>query len=117
MADLTAAQVKERFTEFDSVDDAVVSALIADAYALTDVSEAATLNCVGHLLALHPEVNGKADGGSGEVTMEKIGPRQVQYMAQAERNREVFFTSTAYGRRCLSIEKRTPYRHRFGAVA
>ena len=31
-----------------------------------------------------------------------------QFMTQAESGREVFFTSTAYGRTCLALEKRTP---------
>lgn len=110
MADLTVADIKERFAEFDytRISDDVVTRLISDAYELTDVSESATAYCVAHFMALHPEMNGNADGGSGEVRAERIGPKQTSYMTQAETAREVFFSSTAYGRRVLVLESRSP---------
>lgn len=107
MTDLTVADFRSKFAEFSSVDDAVVSSLIPQAYGLSDVSEEATLYCIAHLVALKEEETGKPDGGSGEVMSDTIGPKTTAFMTQAETNREVFFSTTPYGRRVLAIESRT----------
>ena len=106
--DLTVAEVRERFLDYASMSDAVVSYLIAESYEITDVSRSATLYCVGHLLAIHPEQSGKADGGSGELMSEKEGELVRSYKTQACDEREVFFSTTAYGRRVLALENRSP---------
>ena len=105
-ADISVADFRARFSEFGSVADELVSQHIPQAYELSDISEEATLYCLAHLLALHPTSRGKADGGAGEVTSDRIGPKTQAFMTQAETNREVFFTSTPYGRRMLALETR-----------
>lgn len=109
MADLTPAEVKARFPEFDSVDDALVSVAITEAYELTDVKHTATLWCVGHLLALDRERTAKPDGGSGVVTEEKEGGLSRSYKTMSdEGDRCAFFETTPYGRRVLMYEARSP---------
>lgn len=111
MADLTSVNIRAAFPEFADTNTypaALINAAIATAYALTDVSAEATKHCVAHLLALHQQQVAEADGGAGEITAERTGPTMRQFMTQAESGREVFFTSTAYGRSCLALEKRTP---------
>ena len=108
MDDLTVADFRAKFPEFVGTADAAVSTLITEAYGITDVARSATLYCIAHLAALEAESTAKLDGGSGVVKSETIGPRKVEYMTQAKTEREVFFATTAYGRRVLRIESRTP---------
>ena len=108
MDDLTVAEFKEKFPEFGSTTDETVSTLITEAYEITDVARNATLYCIAHLAALEAETTAKLDGGSGVVKSETIGPRKIEYMTQAENEREAFFATSAYGRRVLRIESRTP---------
>ena len=108
MDDLTVAEFREKFPEFSTTDNDTVSQLITEAYVITDVSRTATLYCIAHLAALMAETTAKLDGGSGVVKSETIGPRKIEYMTQATTEREAFFAITAYGRRVLRIESRTP---------
>ena len=107
MADLTATELKQAIPPFADREDAEVNRAIELAYQLSDVSRDATLYCAAHLLAISGE-DGDADGGSGEVEQEGLGPQAVRYKTQARRNPDVFFTRTAYGRLFLTMESRSP---------
>ena len=110
MADITAAELKAQFNEFNSVDDDVITRAISQAYQLTNVSLDATMHCAAHLLSVVSEQTGKADGGSGVVKIEKLGPQQFEYETNAKNTREAFFASSAYGRLCLAFERVAPAR-------
>ena len=110
MADITLAEFRQRFPEFAATDDAVISSLIPQAYEISDVSAEASAYCLAHLVSLEAErpADGAPDGGAGVVRSETIGPRRIDYMTQAARNREAFFEPTIYGRRVLTLESRSP---------
>lgn len=108
MADITLADFRARFSEFSGLADARASELITEAYTLSDVTRDATMYCIAHLAALEAELTGALDGGSGVVKSEWLGPQRVTYETQAANEREVFFATTAYGRRVLALEGRTP---------
>jgi len=50
------------------------------------------------------------DEGAGEVTSETTGRRTLNFMAMAERGREVFYTRSAYGRLFLIHTRVRPRR-------
>ena len=113
VAELTAAQLRARYPQFlvDTYPDATLELSIAEACELCDVSPAATMACAAHLLVLTAQDGLDADGGSGVVMSETIGPRMVSYaiMAQGSRaERRAFFEQTPYGRRMLALEDRSP---------
>ena len=109
MADVTLAEFRARFVvSFASVADDVVETAIEEAHQLADTSHDASLFCVAHLLTLLAEETAELDGGSGVVSKETIGPRIVEYVTQAMTDRQAFFAVSAYGRRVLAIEGRTP---------
>ena len=107
MADVTVAEFRDRFAEFDRIDDATISFLIPQAYEMSDVSREATLYCIAHLASLEGERIAKPDGGSGEVVSDALGPQSRSYMSLAESNRDVFFSTSTYGRRMLTLESRS----------
>lgn len=110
MADLAPSDIRARYPEFTAAEypDPIVAAAIADAYSISDTSRRATVACAAHLLAIMAEETGSPDGGSGELTSESTGPVRASYRSQAECDRDVFFTRTAYGRSMLEFESRTP---------
>ena len=108
MPDVTLAEFRARFASFATVADDVVETTIEEAHQLADTSHTASLFCVAHLLTLLAEETAELDGGSGVVSKETIGPRIVEYVTQAMTAREAFFGTSAYGRRVLAIEGRTP---------
>lgn len=126
MADITRDQVRAQFPElgerppqdlelpssirtlYPDFDDMVLGHVIDLAYQITDVSRDATLYCVGHLLAIKNEQTGAQDGGFGEVKREAQAGQDTIYMTQAKKARDVFFTTTAYGRMVLILEARSP---------
>lgn len=110
MADLTTAEFKISFPEFNAVEDAVVQIAISRAYEFSDVSRTATELCAAHLLSLVSEQKGVADGGSGTVEMEKMGPKQTKYKTTARDERDAFFSSSPYGRLFLTAERHSPRR-------
>ena len=110
---MDAATLKARFPEFTQ-SEAVVEQVIAEAERLADSSDDLVLWAAAHLLALEAEHTGAADGGSGVVTAESIGPRRVTYATQvgggagaATNDFAAFWATTSYGRRFLTLEART----------
>ena len=116
MAAPTVAEFRAQFpTDFPvaTYPDAVITARIAEARQIHAVRKPATLYLTAHLIAIDAENTGEPDGGSGVVTSEKIGPRQVAYATQAggtERSkaRRAFFATTSYGRRFLMLADTSP---------
>ncbi len=109
MADITVAEFRETFGEFDGSSDEDIETALPVAYQLTDVSRDATLYVTAHLLALSAEYTGGPDGGSGVVKSERLGPKAVTYQIGAgDDERRVFFDRTSYGRMALTLEDRSP---------
>ena len=106
-----AADFRARYPQFNDYPDDALAIALAEAYELTGVSPAATLACAAHLLVVSAQEGVDADGGAGVVTAETIGPRIVSYATQASGHdaaRRAFFAPTAYGRRVLALEDRSP---------
>ena len=116
MAAPTVAEFRAQFgADFPETTypDATVEARIKEARLIHAVRKLATLYLTAHLIAIDAENTGEPDGGSGVVTSEKIGPRQVDYATQAggtERSkaRRAFFATTSYGRRFLMLADTSP---------
>lgn len=108
MAPITRLDLTERFPEFKDLDGDVIGTAVREACGMVHVSKDATLHCAAHLLAIREQETGTADGGSGEVIQEFMGPQQLYYQAMAEKGREVFFSTTRYGRQVLLLEARSP---------
>lgn len=104
----TAAEFKSKFSEFSATQDADVDSVVALAIQINSRSLEIVNYLTAHLLTLRAEDTGKIDGGSGEVTMEGIGPKQSSYLAQAQNNSEVFFSRSSYGRMYLTLCKSHP---------
>ena len=115
MTDVTAAEFRSAFSEFDALADAAVESLIARAYRLMEAGPRAALACAAHLAALDADATGQPDGGSGEVLSELEGPKNTTYRTMAEVGRETWFTQTKYGREAYTLERRSP-RSQFGTV-
>jgi len=106
----TAAEFKLKFPELASRTDDAIDAAVAQAMTVNNQSVDIVCNLAAHFLALASEHRGDVDGGSGEVNMDMIGPRQIQYTAMAASGDEVFFSRSAYGRMYLMLSKRHPNR-------
>ena len=105
----TAADFKIQFPEFRAEQDDAVTAMLDLAASVNAQSTNLISYLTAHLLTV-ASADGKMDGGSGEVTMDGIGPRQVSYRTMAETGDEVFFTRSSYGRMYLMLAKRNPNR-------
>ena len=99
---------RARFPEFTVADypDATVILALEDAIAIFGACERAFLYLAAHLLTLRGEGGGAVsgtDGGFGEVQSESIGSKSVTYKTMADKGKDTFFTSTAYGRQFLAF--------------
>ena len=118
---LSVVEFRERYPEFGGRGDAEIEGALAEARALSDHTATLTSLCAAHLLALGPvDLGAQPDGGLGELASERVGPYQATYrtMTAGDREgggREAFFATTAYGRRFLALEARTP-QVRFASV-
>ena len=104
-ADLAA--FRARFPKFADIDDPDVENALDEALMIHDKRELATLYCAAHLLTLAIAEAAKKTP-KGEVTMRRVGPMTAHYRTQALDGPKAFFTTTAYGRRFLNLEGRTP---------
>ena len=114
----TVADFRAQFPDppFETVDDARISAVLTEALDIHDVNEMATLYCAAHLLALEAEQKDaqgnprlEPDGGAGVIEKEKVGPTDISYITQAgDEVWRAFFATSAWGRRFLTLEDRTP---------
>ena len=113
MADITVADFRAKFGEFNAVSDADVTEYIATAYLLSDVSREATFYTAAHLGSLDAAERSAtaiamADSRGGAIIEETFGPKKLKFLQQAMDSREVWFTSSTYGRLALQLEKRSP---------
>ena len=117
---LTTDNFRTNFPElvgdFAAGDNSTIERVIYQACQFHRYSPQATHYCAAHLLSLFNRAESVAStdsiedivgGGAGEVKKDQIGPMMNEYMTQAEKGRETFFTSTSYGRHFLALEKRT----------
>lgn len=108
------ADFRRLFSEFLTVDDAVVEEYIDLAKEIHNIRKSATLYCAAHLLSISQDDTSQPDFGAVEVIQETIGPKSVTYrsqlqaQSQTETTREAFFNTSRYGRIFLVLEKRTP---------
>lgn len=114
---LSVVELRERYPGFGGRGDAEIEGALAEARALSDHTATLTSLCAAHLLALGPvDLGAQPDGGLGELASERVGPYQASYRTVAgQGGRETFFATTAYGRRFLALEARTP-QARFASV-
>lgn len=116
MATVSIADLRERFPEFTEalyVDARVQNAIRDMERVAGRLGAEAQLYCVAHWLTLEGEKStdddGRPvpDGGSGVVTMERIGPRSVSYATPDGRK---FYERTYYGRSFLEMARASPRR-------
>ena len=100
------ATFRERFPEFSDLDDGRVRPMLEAAKEIHSLSIAATLYLAAHLITLDLKERAiGVDEGAGVVISESIGPKKVTYKTQAEREGEVFFARTPYGRMFLTLRR------------
>lgn len=102
----TAADFKAKFPELSETDDDAIEELIALAITVNEQSTDIVLYLAAHFVAVAKEQTGEMDGGSGEVNMDMIGPRQIQYTTMAAQGDAVFFSRSSYGRMYLVLSRR-----------
>ena len=112
MAAPTVAEFRAQFPDtFPAAThpDSLITTRIGEARQIHAVRKLATIYLAAHLLAVDAEATGEPDGGSGVVAGEKIGPRQVSYLTQADGKPGMsFFATTSYGRRYLALVASSP---------
>jgi len=106
----TAAEFKAKFPELSATEDSVIDGLIALAMTVNEQSTDIVLYLSAHFVVLEKEQTGDIDGGSGEVNMDMIGPRQVGYKTMASQGDDVFFSRSPYGRMYLMLSRRQAAR-------
>ncbi len=98
-------EFREQFPEFSASSDAQVERVLAEATEIHNQSKRATLFLAAHLLKLDQQTSDGVES-SPEKESASAGALSVSYKTQAETGREAFFTSTSYGKRFLTLEKR-----------
>lgn len=109
----TAAEFRTEFPAFaddTAYPDAMINRLAEVALSIHALNEMANRYCLAHLLVVEGQHSTVADAGVGEVASEGIGKKRTSYKTQAANAREVFFSTTSYGRSFLTLERRTPAR-------
>ena len=106
-----------RFPEFKTVSEATKRIYLDDALCIFSLCEKAVLYLAAHLYVLDRDQslstqNGGAgiDDGLGEITSERIGKKATSYKHQTGKGgkSEVFYTTTAYGRKYLEFASKCP---------
>lgn len=102
-----------RFPEFITQADDRLTMYINDALCIHALCETATLYLTAHLLTLDIEsgagsIGASSDGGGGEVVAESAGGVSASYKSQTDKSKDVFYMSTAYGRRYVALRNACP---------
>ena len=105
MATVTVSAFRTQFPEFTESDVNVRKAL-DEALLIHSIRALATYFCAAHLLVFDQKV-AAGTVPTTEISQRGAGPLSAQYLTQAESGKEAFFTSTSYGRRFLTLEKRS----------
>lgn len=108
--DPTVAEFRARFGEFSATEDAVVTTVITGSTSIYGFNDEIRLLLVAHLLTLEHERQTTPDGGSGVVTRERIGQRDVFYNGSVGDIPldDAFFQRSSYGRMYQTMVKRSP---------
>lgn len=96
------------YPEFTATTDDAVVAAYGWALQINALSDDATQALTAHILTLAEQRTAAADGGSGIVTAEALGPQRREYMAQSMDARQVWLTQSVYGRMVVMLEQRAP---------
>ena len=104
---------RTRFPEFITQLDARLEMYLGDAIQIHSLCETATLYLAAHLLSLDIEsgagsTGASSDGGDGEITSESAGGVSASFNSQADKGKDVFYMSTAYGRRYIALRNACP---------
>ena len=105
----SVADFRSRFSEFSTTDDSDIERITEIAIQIYATSVDALLYLVAHILTLEA-VDPKLDGGAGEVRVETIGKRSLEYVTQASDAGEAFYSTTFYGRTHLRMRRASPGR-------
>lgn len=115
--DQLIAKFRELFPEFNNISDAVLEIYFDIASNIFNKCGIALQYLVAHLIAtdiangMGPAGAGNGatiDGGSGEVSSEKVGELQVTLKTMADRGYDTFFSTTQYGRYYLALRNTCP---------
>ena len=109
---LFADIISTRFPVFDGQSDATVTLYLEDALCIFKLCDRAVIYLAAHLCSLDIDQSGNTgiDSGLGEITSEKIGQKAVTYKTQASVEKDVFYTTTKYGRMFLQLRDKCPSR-------
>ena len=104
---------RARFPEFITQFDDRLLLYLGDALRIHALCETAVLYLAAHLLTLDIDTGAgstgaSVDGGDGEVTAESAGGVSASYKSQAAKEKDVFYMSTAYGRRYVALRNACP---------
>jgi hypothetical protein len=105
---VTPADIKLRFPEFNSVDDAKIQLFIDDATATTNSKcpnyDLMVSYLTAHLLTLATKTDSDDSSTTKPVVSESVGDVSVSYGGTAGKANDSFY-STAYGQRYLDLRK------------
>ena len=105
MVTVTVSAFQTQFPEFtESAAD--VQQALDEALLIHSIRALATYFCAAHLLVFDQKV-AAGTVPTTEISQRGAGPLSARYLTQAESGKEAFFTSTSYGRRFLTLEKRS----------
>ena len=105
MTEISATDFRAQFPDLAAT-DAELDLVLPEAIEIHSVSRLATLFCAAHLIVFNQQVAAGSIPAT-EVASRTVGPLSSTSLTQAEKGREAFFTSTPYGRRFLTLEKRS----------
>ena len=107
MAELTAANIKLRFSEFENIDDAKIEFAIEEASRCIDDSWLAKdKNLAWAYLSAHylmVSISRSVSGTGQKVISERIGEISVTYSDPPQQSSETDMTTTPYGVRYLEL--------------
>ena len=111
--DILLPLFRTRFPEFVTQTDARIEMYLGDALIIFALSETAVLYLAAHLLTLDIDsgagsTGASTDGGDGEVVSESAGGVSASFKSGAKKEKDVFYMSTAYGRRYIALRNACP---------
>lgn len=104
---------RTRFPEFITQPDSRLLMYLGDALHIHALCETAVLYLASHLLTIDNDtgagsIGASMDGGDGEVLSESAGEVSASYKSQSAKEKDVFYMSTAYGRRYVALRNACP---------
>jgi len=102
MDEVTVSTIRMEFPELDYVSDARVSQSIRIAKEIVRGTREQLLHATAHLC-----IEQDSDF-AGEISNERIDGRSSSYETMSRKAPDVFWTSTSYGRRYVTLVRQTP---------